>query len=137
MIHTCGDFQRLLLHHRVLRSIAHRALSAAASPSCHHSASLAPYSSLSKRFSTSKCPKLQRGTSRTLCIMSEVAHAPPQAENGAAESEVEALKRQIAELQVRDRHPGAALPEPGSWAYFLNSKMAPAEEWTAGRLGSS
>ena len=105
MFGTCGDVQRLLSHHNVLRNIAHRALSAAPASHLHQSlAHLATRDHLSTAFSRTQLSHIQHSRSRTLCTMSEVAHAPPQAENGAAETDVEALRKHIAELQVRLHH---------------------------------
>ena len=100
MICTCGNFQRLLCHQRLRSKLAQTAL--AASPTFHHT----PLPSLLGRGSSpsgagrSRIAQLQRGRSQPLCSMIEVAHAPAVPENGATESDIDALKRQISELQV-------------------------------------
>ena len=102
MFCTCGDVQRLLSHHSVLRYIAHRALAAAPISHLHQASTrLATWGHLSKGLKGTKCISSDSRKFRTYCMMSEVAHAPPQAENGAAESDMDALRKQIAELQVR------------------------------------
>ena len=103
MICTCGNIQRLLRHQRFTSSFAQTAL--AAPPILHHTSlpGLLGSSRLTGGAGRSRSHLLQRGRTQPLCSMAEVAHAPAVPENGATESDIDALKRQIAGLQVCSR----------------------------------
>jgi hypothetical protein len=98
MICPC-DLKRLLLQKSALRTFASRA-TAVARQAHHPSYRVLDGSSHSKQYSLTRWAAKSIRGSRTFCSMTEGVQAPA-AENGAVDAEVEALRKQIADLQVR------------------------------------
>lgn len=108
MICPC-DLKRLLLQKSALRTFASRA-TAVARQAHHPLYSVLDGSSHSKQNSLAHWAAKSIRGSRTFCSMTEGVQAPA-AENGAVDAEVEALRKQIADLQVRFANSRLHLPD--------------------------